>query len=196
MSAEPSSQLKMKQGKELASQLFDFKLIQLQALPPEEKARLQEAYHALDEAEFNDILRQVIEAKTNQQTVVGWQIIPHDLTVILISIISWVTQDLRIAAIAGVAVLVLLENIFQHSFNAKIYKPLSITVWLTYPAYLGFAYYLYRLHLPWYGIILGVAVLWGGTLLLGMISRIPMQLFLQARQEAAKTRKEGKSEKK
>ena len=196
MSADPASKIKMDQGKELASQLFDFKLIQLQSLSSDEVTRLRGVYSALNEAEFNDILRQVTEAKTNQQAKVGWQIIPHDLTVLLISALTWIFQDMRIAVIAGVAMLVLLENIFQRSFNEKLYKPLSITVWLTYPAYLGFAYYLYRIHMPWYGIGLGIVALWGGTLLLGLISRIPMQLFMQARQEAAKARKEGQPAKK
>jgi hypothetical protein len=196
MSEDSTSQKKINQGKELASQLFDFKLTQLQTIPADEKARLRQVYAELNEEEFEDILRQVIAAKTTQQEMVGWQIIPHDLAVILISILAWVSHDLRIAVIAGVALLVLLENIFQRSFNSRIYRPLSITVWLTYPAYLAFAYYLYRIDLPWYGIALGIVCLWGGTLLLGIISRIPTQLFMQARLEANKKLKDGQPPKK
>jgi len=180
-----TSQNKLNQGKELASQLLDYKLFQLQSLSDDEKTRLHQTYPGLNQSEFDDILHQVIEAKTSQQERVGWQIIPHDLAVILITALAWICDDLRIAVIAGVAVLVLLENIFQRYFNSRLYRPLSILVWLTYPAYLAFAYYLYRIHLPWYGIGLGVICLWGGALLLGILSRIPMQLFLQARQETA-----------
>jgi hypothetical protein len=178
-----TSQNKLDQGKELASQLLDYKLIQLQSLTEAEKTRLQQTCPGINEFEFDDILRQVIEAKTSQQEKVGWQIIPHDLAVILITALAWICNDLRIAVIAGVAVLVLLENLFQRYFNSRLYRPLSILVWLTYPSYLVFAYFLYRIPLPWYGIIIGTICLWGGTLLLGILSRIPTQLFLQARQE-------------
>ncbi len=180
-----TSQNKLNQGKELASALFDYKLIQLQSLSDDEKTRLHQTCPGLNQAEFDDILHQVIEAKTSQQESVGWQIIPHDLAVILVTALAWISNDLRIAVIAGVAVLVLLENLFQRYFNSRLYRPLSILVWLTYPSYLAFAYYLYRIHLPWYGIVLGVICLWGGALLLGILSRIPMQLFLQARQDSA-----------
>jgi hypothetical protein len=51
------------------------------------------------------------------------------------------------------------------------------------------------MHLPWYGVILGVIFLWGGALLLGILSRIPMQLFLQARQETASKNHQNQSSK-
>lgn len=178
-----TSQKKKNQAKELARKLFDYSLIQLQSLSDDEKTRLFPTCPDLNQAEFDDILHQVIEAKTSQQERVGWQIIPHDLAVILITILAWILNDLRIAIIAGVAVLVLLENIFQHYFNSHLYRPLSILVWLTYPSYLAFAYYLYHIHLPWYGIGLGVFCLWGGALLLGFLSRIPLQLLKQVRQK-------------
>ena len=44
----------------------------------------------------------------------------------------------------SIALLVLLESLFQFYFDRRLYRYLSALVWLTYPAYLLLAYLLYR----------------------------------------------------
>jgi hypothetical protein len=80
-------------------------------------------------------------------------------------------------------VLVLLEGLFQFFFNRQLYRALRVLVWLTYPAYLLFAYELYREGLTPVWIVLGVIMAWAGTFLLGMFARLPIRLILERAQQ-------------
>ena len=58
-------------GRSLARKLYDYKLTQLVKLSPAEKAKLKAEYPKLDQAEFDNILEQVIAAKQYEQEHVG-----------------------------------------------------------------------------------------------------------------------------
>lgn len=172
------------QGRQLARRLYDYKVSQLESLTAEEQVRLLQDFPLLGEAEFKDVLRQVIEAKRYEQQRIGWQAIPHDITVLIIVAITTLL-DLRAGIVAGIAILVLLESLFQFYFDPKLYRPLSTLVWFTYPAYALLAYVLYHRGLELIWIVAIVAFVWGGTFLLGMLARLPPHLILNARAKAA-----------
>jgi hypothetical protein len=171
-------------GRNLGRRLFDYKLPALVNLSGAEKAKLKSEFPKLEEAEFEDVLRQVIDAKQYQQERVGWQAVPHDVAVLVIVILTGLV-DLRVGAIAGVAVLVLLESLFQFYFNRRLYPFLSMLVWLTYPAYLFLAYILYRRGLEPIWVAIAIALTWGGTFLLGIIARLWVRLILEAKAKSA-----------
>jgi len=176
---------KLEQGRELARRLYDVKLSQLQKTTRQEQEAYLKDFPLLGRAEVKDVFRQVIEAKKAQQIQVGWFTIPHDVTVLVFVLVTWLV-DLRTGILAGVAVLVLLESIFQVYFNPRIYPKLSLLVWLTYPAYVLLAWVLYSRGLEWYWIAAAVAGAWGGIFLAGLLARIPMQVIMKGRIEGAK----------
>jgi hypothetical protein len=171
---------RLEQGRALARELYDRSVRELESLGDEEKARLRNTYPQLSRAEFDDVLRQVIEAKTQHQEHVGWQAIPHDIAVLLL-VLTTALLDLRTGVIVGIAVLVLLESVFQFTFNRRLYRPLSALVWLTYPAYLLFAYVLYRrgYELVWIAVAVVLASI--GTYILGALARLPVRIILENR---------------
>jgi hypothetical protein len=186
MSNKDSNEVaKLEQGRELARRLYDIKLGQLEKTNQQEQNAYLKDYPLLSLVEFNDVLRQVIEAKKAQQIQVGWFTIPHDVTVPVFVLATWLV-DLRTGILAAVAILVLFESFFQAYFNPRIYPKLSLLVWLTYPAYILLGWVLYSRGFEWYWIVLAVAGAWGGIFLAGIIARIPMQLIMKARIEGAK----------
>lgn len=174
------SNRQIEQGRELARCLFELKLADLDGLGPEERQRWLSEFPLLGPAEFDDVRRQVVEAKMYQQERVGWQSVPHDLAVLVLVLVT-TFSSLQVGIVAAVAALVFLESVFQVYFSRRLYRPLSLLVWLTYPAYLWFGYILYRRGLGLLWVILAVALAWAGTFLLGAVARIPMHLFLEAR---------------
>jgi hypothetical protein len=173
------------EGKALARELFDLDLRELKALDVERKKALRVKYQRLSEAQFADVLSQVVESKQLLQERVGWQAIPHDIAVLVLVLITAIF-DLRVGVIACIATLVLLEGIFQFTFNRALYRPLSTLVWVTYPAYLIFGYLLYCMGYSIVWIVVGVLLASLGTYVLGMLSRIPVRLILENRARGRK----------
>jgi len=167
------------QGRKLARRLYDYKISRLEQMSPDEKKELTSEFPLLGDTEFQYVVQQLISAKRFEQERVGWQAVPHDAAVLILILITSLA-GLRVGVVAGVAVLVLLESIFQFIFNRRVYQILSVLVWFTYPAYFGLAYILYRqgYTLAWIALI--VLLTWGGTYLLGIVSRIPSRLILEA----------------
>ncbi len=184
-SKRPQSDARTEMGRNLARLLFDYKLRDLINLSPGEKARLQAQFPRLNEAEFNDIVTQVIDAKQYQQERVGWQAVPHDIAVVIFVAVTTLV-NLRIGVIAGVGALVLLESLFQFYFYRPLYRYLSLLVWLTYPAYILLAYVLYQRGYEWVWILVIVALAWGGSFLLGIVARLPVRLILEAKARSSK----------
>jgi hypothetical protein len=178
--ARKKSNARLRQGQDLARQLYDRKIPELESLNAEEKATLRKEFPLLSQEEFEDVIRQTIEAKRYQQERVGWQAIPHDIAVLILVIVTAIF-DLRTGVIAGIAALVFFEGVFQFYFHRDLYRPLSTLVWLTYPAYLAFAYLLYRegFHVLW--IAVGVILASIGTYLLGALARLPVRVILENR---------------
>jgi len=178
-----NKQNKLKQGKELAKEFFDYKIVDLEKISDSQKQSWMKKYSSLSSAEFEDVRHQVINAKSSQQAQVGWQIIPHDLTVLVFCIIGALIS-LKIGFIVSIAVLILLESIFQVYYNYSLYKILGYSVWLTYPAYIILGFILFQRGMPWWQILLIIALAWGATFLLGMLAAIPMRLYLKARAQS------------
>jgi hypothetical protein len=172
------------QGRELARKLYDYRLQELERLSVEEQARLRDEFTLLSEAQFRDVLRQVIEAKHYERDLIGWQGIPHDITVLAFVLVTYLF-DLRAGIVVGIATLVLLESMFQFYFNRRLYGPLGTLVWLTYPAYLLLAYVLYHRGYSLIWIAAAVLLAWGGTFLLGALARMPVRMILEARARGA-----------
>ena len=187
--ARKRSNARIRQGQDLARKIYDRKIRELESLSEGEKVKLRGDFPLLSQAEFEDVLRQTIEAKRYHQELVGWRAIPHDVAVLLLVIVTAIV-DLRTGVIACIAALVFLESIFQFYFNRDLYRPLSTLVWLTYPAYLVFAYLLYREGFEVLWIAVGVILASLGTYLLGGLARIPVRMILENRargiQEGAK----------
>lgn len=169
--------------RDLAERLYDMKLTELDRMDPARRQELLAEFPRVDERAFEKLRQQVLEYRLLEAEKVGWQAIPHDVTVLVFVAIT-VLSTLATGVVAGVACLVLLESIFQVLFVRKLYRPLSMLVWLTYPAYALLAWVLYRrgLALPW--VVVAVAGAWWGTFLAGFIARLPMQLILKARRDA------------
>jgi hypothetical protein len=187
-SKPPSTDARTQQGRELARQLYEMKISQLEKLDQESKTALLKQYPLLGSRELEDVRKQVIDARLYEQERVGWQAIPHDLAVLAFVAVTGLF-DLRLGVVVGVAALVLLESLFQFYFNRRTYRLLSWLVWLTYPAYIWLAYILYRRDFDWLWIGAAVLMVWGGSFILGMIARIPPRLMLE--QSARKKRSGG-----
>lgn len=184
MEIREKANAKLEQGRQLAGKLYDYRIAQLESLSTEEQAALREQFPLLGEAEFQDVLRQVIEAKRYEQERIGWQATPHDVAVLVLVIVTALV-DLRTGAMAGIVTLAVLENIFQVVFNRQLYGILSMLVWLTYPAYAVLAYVLYQRGFEIIWIAAAVLLAWGGTFVLGALARLPLRLILEARAKSA-----------
>jgi hypothetical protein len=175
---------RLEQGRQLAERLYEYDIGRLESLDAEEQARLLSDFPLLGRAEFQDVLRQVIEAKRYAQERVGWQAIPHDAAVLMLVILTTLV-DLRAGVVGGIAILVLLEGLFQFTFHRQLYRPLSALVWLTYPAYALLAYVLYRRGFEILWVVAAVLLAWGGTFLMGALAQAVVRLMFEARVKAA-----------
>jgi hypothetical protein len=183
MSGPQRSNKQLERGRKLAREIYDWDLKKLMSIPLDDKARLQRKYSGLSSAQVDDIINQVIEARQVEVQRVGWQTLPHDLTVIVTAILTAVF-GWRIGIVGYVASLILFESIAQFYFSANLYKPLSFAVWLTYPAYLVFAYFLYRQDIVIWQIVVATIFLWFGTFLLGSLARLPSRMIIQNLQQS------------
>jgi len=181
-------------AKELAGELFDLKLIALEKMTEEQKTEWRQKYSDLPEKEFEDVRRQVIIAKTSQQIQVGWQSLPHDISVLVFAFVTYFFS-LKVGLIAAVVVLSLLASIVQFYFNEKAYKVLAFAGGISYLSYFLLAFTLYQRGMIWWQILLIVVLAWGGTYPLGYIMSIPMGLYLKARAQS-KTMEAQKGKKK
>jgi hypothetical protein len=178
--AQPTKDARTEQGQQLARRLYDYKLNKLENLSEAEKGDLLKEYPLLGETEFQYVVQQVIETRRYTQERVGWQAIPHDITVLTIVAVT-ALANVQAAAIVGLAVLIFLEGLFQFYFDRRLYRILSWLVWFTYPAYILLAYILSRQGYEWTWIVLAIVLTWGGTYLIGALARIPVRFFIEGR---------------
>ncbi len=182
---------KLAKAKDLAAQLFDLKLFDLDRMDEEQKKEWMAKFSMLSPEEFEDVRQQVIKAKLSQQSQIGWQTLPHDLSVLVFCLVS-IFISLKVGLIYGITILTMLVSLSQVYYNEALYKVLSYAVWLTYPAYIWLGYTLYQRGLPWWQILLIIALAWGGTYLLQTLLSIPMQMFLHTRAQTNKLEREKK----
>jgi len=171
-------------GRDLARKLYDQNLNQLINMSEDEKLRLMDEHPGLNAAEFNDVVEQVIEARRYHQERIGWQAIPHDITVLVFILVTTLV-NLRLGIVIGIGTLILLESVFQFNFDRRFYQFLSPLVWLTYPAYALLAYVLHMRGYTLVWIVIAIALTWGGTFLLGIVARLPVRLTMEAKAKGA-----------
>lgn len=179
---DSSQQADLEEGRRLARRLYDYDLNELKNLQEEERRRLRGSFPHLNTVQFNDVLRQVIAAKHQERAQVGWQSVPHDVAVIVTVVITGLGH-LKAGLAAGVGVLVLLEGLSMTIFEERLYRPLSLLVWLTYPAYALLAYTLYRQGYEFLEIVGIVLFVWPGMFLLGALARLPLYLLWEERRK-------------
>ncbi len=181
---DSKSNTKLEQGKQLASKLYNYKIQELETLDESKKETFLRKFPLLSKTEFNDVLQQAIEVKKYEKERIGWQAIPHDIAVLVMIIITSLI-NLKTGIVVGISTLSMLESIFLFYFNRKLYHYLSILVWLTYPAYALFAYMLYLQGFKTIWIVIIVFLTWGGSFLIGVLIRISISFFKEAREKAA-----------
>lgn len=183
----PSQQTKVEKARDLARRLYDYDLKELKNLQEDDRKRLKARFPQLSTAEFDDVLRQVIAAKRHEQAQVGWQSVPHDMAVI-VTVVVTALLDLRTGLSVGLGVLVLLESLSMTLFEERIYRPLSLLVWLTYPAYALLAYTLYGRGYELLVIAGAVLFVWPGMFLLAALARVPLHLLWEERERQRESR--------
>jgi len=174
----------LEQGKALASLLFDYKLSDLDRLDSKHP-NLRKKYALLTDAEFKDVVSQVRTAKIAQQKRYGWQLVPRDLTVILVTALTWLLNDWKLPLVFGIFLLILLANIFAVRFSEKLSPILGSSVWISYLALAAYGWYFLQNGSPWYialSAVLGMAL---GSMLLVGFNRMMLAAMAKARSEAA-----------
>lgn len=171
---------KLAQGKELANQLFDQKLIDLDKMSEEQKKAWMAKFKSLSYEEFEDIRQQVIEARIYQQSQIGWQSIPRDIA-LLVFCLAGTFISINAGLITGITVLVFLVSLTHVFYNQKLYEILGYSVWLTYPAFALLAVSLFQRGLEWWKIAAIILLSWGGSFILEALVIIPVHQFLRVR---------------
>ncbi len=167
----------------MAGLLFDYKLSELDHLSTAHPD-LQKRFSLLTDAEFKDVVRQVRTAKIAQQNRYGWQMIPRDLTVILVTALTWILNDWKLPLVIGIFLLFLMANIFAMRFSEKLSPILGTSVWISYLALLAYGWYFFRNGHPWYialAAMLGLAI---GSLLVVGFNRMMLAVMSKARTDA------------
>ena len=156
---------KMEQGKLLTKKLFGYKESELQKLTDAKKVELRAEYPLLTADEFHNVIVLVLDAKKRQQKLVSLQTLPKNLSLILISLFSWILGDWKIALIIG-AFSLLTFILFSNALNnSKLAQVVNVIGWLSYAAVFAFGAFLYWTGAKWNIAILGAAALWIGALL-------------------------------
>ena len=181
---QSSANAHLEKGKALASVLFDYKLSDLDHIASSHP-NLRKEYALLTDVEFADIVSQVRTAKIAQQKRIGWQLIPRDLTVILVTALTWLLNDWKLPLVFGIFLLILLANIFAVRFSEKLSPSLGASVWVSYLALLAYGWFFLRSGSPWYIALLAVLGLALGSLLLVGFNRLMLAAMARARSDAA-----------
>ena len=181
---QSSSNLHLEKGKALASVLFDYKLPDLDHLTSSHPG-LRKEYALLTDVEFEDIVSQVRAAKFAQQKRYGWQLVPRDLSVILVVALTWLLNDWKLPLVFGIFLLILLANIFAVRFSEKLSPILGNSVWISYLALLAYGWFFLRNGSPWYFALLAVLGLALGSLVLVGFNRMMLAAMAKARNDAA-----------
>jgi len=181
---QKTSNAHLDQGKALASLLFDYKLTDLNRLDSSDP-NLRKKFSLLTDAEFKDVVSQVRTAKITQQKNYGWQLVPRDLTVILVTALTWILNDWKLPLVIGIFLLILLANIFAVSYSEKLSPILGTSVWISYLALLAYGWYFLSSGFPWYIALLAVLGLALISLLMVGFNRMMLAAMAKARSDAA-----------
>jgi len=173
---------KMEQGKLLTKRLFGYKEAEILNLSESEKEILRTEYPLLTADEFHNVIVLVLDAKGRQQKLISLQTLPKNLSIILISLLSWIIRDWKIALIIGAFSLLTFILFSSAINNSKLARYVNVIGWLSYAATFAFGAFLYWTGAKWNIAILGAVALWLGALLAGWLA-IPILGFLQSTQK-------------
>lgn len=169
---------KMEQGKTLAKTLFGFKETDLRNLSDEKKQELRKQYPLLSDDEFHNVIVLALDAKTRQQKMIALQMLPKNVSLILVALLTWLTNDWKIAFILGAFFLISLI-LFSSAFkNSKLTQLTTVLGWLSYLAIFAFGYFFYKSGAPWNIAVMAAVALWAGSLLASWVSQ-PLLAGLQ-----------------
>jgi len=183
----------MQQGRALAARLHDSTLTRLGQLTQSDLAQLRRDFPDLSADQVEDVIRQVIEAKRYEGERISWQAIPHDLTVVVLTLVT-AAFTLRAGVVAAAATLFLAEGVVQSYLHHGIGRWLGTLVWLTYPAYalLGYTMLLRKYALTW--VAVGVVLAWAGPFVLRALARLLVRVMIQARVQGQADRRQRRDE--
>ena len=156
---------KMEQGKKLAKTLFKFKEAELRTLSEAKKQDLRDQYPLLSDDEFHNVIILTLDAKTRQQKMIAVQTLPKNLSLILISALTWATKDWKIAVILGAFFLISFILFLGFFKNSKLLPLSNVLGWLSYLAIFAFGYFFYKVGTTWNIAVLAAVALWAGSLL-------------------------------
>lgn len=173
---------KMEQGKLLTKKLFGYKEAELMNLSDAKKEELRAEYPLLTADEFHNVIVLVLDAKRRQQKLASLQTLPKNLSIILISLFSWILGNWKIALIIGAFSLLTFIMFSNAINNSKLARWANVIGWLSYAATFTFGAFLYWTGTKWNIAILGAAALWVGALLASWLA-IPILGFQQSVQK-------------
>jgi hypothetical protein len=183
----------LQQGRALAAHIYDYGLTRLGQLNEDDLPQLRRDFPGLGADQVKDIVRQVLEAKRYERERIAWQALPHDLTVVVLALVT-AGFNLRIATVVAVATLFLAEGVFQSYFHRGIGRWLGALVWLTYPAYALLGYtMLMRSYAP-SRVVVGIVLAWGGPFVLGALARLLVQVMIHAQMQGQAARRQKRDE--
>jgi len=163
---------KMEQGKLLAKTLFGYKEAELLKLSDEKKQLLKSQYPLLSEDEFHNVIVLVLDAKARQQKMIALQMLPKNVTLILVALLTWLTRDWKIALILSAFFLFSFILFSSALRNPKLIPLTTITGWLSYLAIIAFGYFLFQSGTRWNIAVLAAVGLWAGSLLVSWLVRL------------------------
>lgn len=173
---------KMEQGKLLTKKLFNYKEAELLKLSDAKKQELRAEYPLLTADEFHNVIVLVLDAKRRQQKLISLQTLPKNLSIILISLLSWILGDWKIASIIGAFSLLTFILFSNWLNNSRLARYVNIIGWLSYAATFAFGAFLYWIGAKWNIAILGAAALWVGALFASWLAILILG-FLQSSQK-------------
>ena len=174
---------KQDKAKELAQELFELDIKELDDMDEDQKKEWRAKYNMLSKKEFDYLHRKVLAAKINRQSKAGWLTLPRDFATIVFCVVGSLVS-LKIGLISGIAVLILFQSIFQVYYNPKLFQIFGLSRIITYPAYFLLGYSLVQNGSQWWQTAIILSSTYFGSYLLNMVAAIPMQLYLKSRAES------------
>lgn len=155
---------KLEQGRTLAKKLFSCKESELLNLSKESKQSLKADYPLLSEDEIHNVIILALDAKSRQRKMIALQTLPRNLTLIFISVVTWLARDWKIGLIAGAFSLITLVLFTGQLKTQKLDLFINIAGWLSYLAVFAFGVFLYQTGSSWNIAVLAAVGLWAASL--------------------------------
>lgn len=175
--------LKLEQGKTLTKLLFKLKETNLKALSDKKKQVIRDQFPLLSADEFHNVIVLVSDAKNRQKKMIALHMMPRDVSIIVVALMTWLTKDWKIAVILGAFSLISLVLLSNVRYDPKHIRTINIIGWIGYLAILAFGFFFYQSGVRWNIAVLASVGLWGASLIVIWAVRL---LFVKL-QRASKT---------